>query len=91
MIVVEPILSLRDLAPAAATIRFESVASFAELRGILKAECPGLYEGVFGPDGTLRDSVLLFVNQEKVGADEIECLVLADGDRVSLVPAIVGG
>ncbi len=90
MISVEPILNLRDLVPDGAALRFEAVPTFADLRGRLRTDCPGLYEGVFNGDGTLRDSVLLFVNQVNVGSDA-DAIRLSDGDTIALVPAIVGG
>ena len=79
------------MATGESEIHIEFTASFGELRQQLRRKCPNLYEGVFSADGSLRDTVLLFLNQEKVSADELNRLALKDADRLVFVPAIVGG
>ncbi len=66
----------------------------ADLSSILNRlfeEYPGLESQLLNEDGTLRSFVNLYVNDEDVRfLDGLKTRV-ADGDSVSIVPAIAGG
>jgi sulfur-carrier protein adenylyltransferase/sulfurtransferase len=52
---------------------------------------PGLRRHLYSPDGTLRNFVSVFLNEEDVRNRERGATPTKDGDVVSIVPAIAGG
>ncbi len=62
-----------------------------EVLDALEANCPGIKARICDEQGNLRRFVNFYVNSEDIrfldGADT----QLADGDEVSIVPAIAGG
>jgi len=65
--------------------------SIREVLDSLEANCPGIKARICDDQGNLRRFVNFYVNSEDIrfldGADT----ALADGDEVSIVPAIAGG
>src|SRR5512142_1166822 len=80
----------RPEAGGRAEVRVEGATVGAALAALGRAH-PGLAGRLLGPDGAPRRYVSVFVNDEDVrqlgGVDA----VLADGDEVTIVPAISGG
>jgi adenylyltransferase/sulfurtransferase len=66
-------------------------ATVAAALDALLADFPGLRPHLLGEDGRLRSFVNLFVNGEDVRTRSGLQTVLADGDRLAIVPAIAGG
>ena len=82
---------LRELTADEGTVSADGAATLAELVERLDAEYPGMRERLCDDDGELRRFVNVFVNGEDVrylaGLDS----ALAEGDEVSIVPAVAGG
>jgi len=57
----------------------------------LELRYPGIQQRLYDDDGRLRRFVNLYVNDEDVRFLQGEDTVLAEGDQVSIVPAIAGG
>jgi molybdopterin converting factor small subunit len=52
---------------------------------------PGFNQGLFGPDGELRQFVNVYLNDEDIRyLGRLEARV-QDGDTVSILPAVAGG
>jgi MoaD family protein len=74
--------------------RAELSVEAAELSTILDhlfEEYPGLRSQLLNEDGTLRSFVNLYVNDEDIRFLDGLKTSVADGDSVSIVPAIAGG
>lgn len=57
----------------------------------LDARHPGLAERIFGPDGELRRFVNVFVAEEDIRFLDGLSTPVADGQTISVVPAVAGG
>jgi sulfur-carrier protein len=66
-------------------------SNLARLIDVLDAGMPGMRSVVFDSAGEIADSINIYVNGENIrylqGADTI----LADGDKVSIIPAAAAG
>lgn len=82
---------LRSLTADRGELEAVAAATLRELVERLDADYPGLRERLCEDDGELRRFVNVFVNGEDVrylaGLDS----AIADGDEVSIVPAVAGG
>ncbi len=63
----------------------------AEVLADLESQCPGISERLFDENGQVRRFVNIFVNGEEI--DHLDGLdsAVANGDVLSIVPAIAGG
>ncbi len=81
---------LRELSGGAAEVALES-GTLAEVLAALDATHPGFRGRLFDDGGDLRRFVNVFVAEEDIRfLDGIDTAV-ADGDVVSIVPAVAGG
>jgi len=81
---------LRKLTGGADEVSVEA-ASVGGLIDSLEAAYPGLKERLCDEAGEIRRFVNLYVNDEDVRFLQGKDTVIADGDQVSIVPAIAGG
>ena len=65
--------------------------SVSELIAALEKSYPGMKERLCDESGHLRRFVNVFKNQEDIRFLKKEATPLAEGDEVSIVPAIAGG
>lgn len=73
-----------------ATIECEG-GSIAELMDTLDQTCPGIKKRLCDDSGELRRFVNFYVNSEDIRFLDGKTTALADGDEVSIVPAVAGG
>ena len=66
-------------------------ATVRELIDDLEARYPGMKERLCDKDGKPRGFVNIYVNQQDVRFLQGEDTALAEGDEVSIIPAIAGG
>lgn len=59
--------------------------------GQLRARFHGVHERLFDPQGRLRGSVLVFVNEEDIRFLREHETPLKPGDEVTIIPAYAGG
>ncbi|HAB15564.1 MAG TPA: MoaD/ThiS family protein [Verrucomicrobiota bacterium] len=57
----------------------------------LRVRFHGVHERLFNPDGHLRGSVLVFVNEEDIRFLREHETPLQSGDEVTIIPAFAGG
>lgn len=81
---------LRELAGGESRLRLAAATVGGALDELL-ARHPGLRRHLRTEDGTLREHVNVFRNQEDVRYLEGEATRLDDGDEVVIVPSIAGG
>jgi sulfur-carrier protein len=81
---------LQKLTKDQATVECEG-ATIAELLDSLEQNCPGIKERLCDESGKLRRFVNFYLNSEDIRFLAGEATELADGDEVSIVPAIAGG
>jgi sulfur-carrier protein len=65
--------------------------SIADLLEQLEVKCPGIKARLCDDSGQPRRFLNLYVNDEDIRFLEGTATVLADGDKVSIVPAVAGG
>jgi sulfur-carrier protein len=65
--------------------------SVAELLEQLDVSCPGIKARLCDDSGQPRRFLNLYVNDEDIRFLEGTATALADGDKVSIVPAVAGG
>jgi len=81
---------LRQHAGGQSTVRVEG-ATIGEVLNTLVAQFPGMAGQVLTDDGTLHRFVNVYVNDDDVRyLDQLDTKV-ADGDTVSILPAVAGG
>jgi sulfur-carrier protein len=66
-------------------------ATIAALIDSLETNCPGIKARLCDENGKLRRFVNFYLNSEDIRFLENEATEIADGDEVSIVPAIAGG
>jgi sulfur-carrier protein len=66
-------------------------SSVADLIDQLETSCPGIKARLCDDSGQPRRFLNLYVNDEDIRFLEGVATPLADGDRVSIVPAVAGG
>jgi molybdopterin converting factor small subunit len=81
---------LQKLTKDQATVECEG-GTIAELLDSLEHNCPGIKERLCDESGKLRRFVNFYLNSEDIRFLDGEATELADGDEVSIVPAIAGG
>ena len=81
---------LRELSGGAAEVSLDS-GSLAEVLASLEANHPGFQGRLFGDDGELRRFVNIFVADEDIRFLDGLGTPVADGEVVSIVPAVAGG
>lgn len=81
---------LRSLTGDADKVTAEG-ATLGELVEQLERAYPGMRDRMCEPDGQLRRFVNVYVNGEDVRFLDGIATGLADGDEVSIVPAVAGG
>lgn len=81
---------LRELSGGAAEVSLDS-GSLAEVLVSLEANHPGFRGRLFGDDGELRRFVNVFVADEDIRFLDGLGTPVADGEVVSIVPAVAGG
>lgn len=81
---------LQKLTNDQATVECEGT-TIADLIDSLETSCPGIKARLCDENGKLRRFVNFYLNSEDIRFLENEATELADGDEVSIVPAIAGG
>jgi|SRR5207245_2678071 molybdopterin synthase sulfur carrier subunit len=81
---------LRELSGGAAEVAVEG-ATVAEVLKALEAAHPGFGDRLFDEGGSLRRFVNVFVADEDIRFLEGTDTEVADGQTVSIVPAVAGG
>ena len=81
---------LRNLTAGAGEIKVEA-GTVGEALKALDAAHPGFAERVFDPSGELRRFVNVFVADEDVRFLDGLATPVADGQTISVVPAVAGG
>lgn len=57
----------------------------------LEKQYPGIWERLYGEDGSIRRFVNVYVNEEEIRFLNGEETKVEEGDRISIIPAIAGG
>jgi MoaD family protein len=81
---------LRNLAGGSSEVKVEGATVGAVLEGLERAH-PGFRERLFDDAGKLRRFVNVFVAEEDVRFLKGLDTAVADGETVSIVPAVAGG
>ena len=68
-----------------------SPGTVATAVGELHDRFNGIRDRLLDTGGSIRGSVLIFVNQEDIRFLQNQDTVLKDGDEISIIPAIAGG
>lgn len=89
-VTLQPILGFRDLLGGLSDVVI-AAATLGDVLSWLAAAHPRLHEKIVTSDGRLRDSVLIFVNDQQVDECAITEAKLEDGARILVVPSIAGG
>jgi molybdopterin converting factor small subunit len=81
---------LRTLTSGAGEVRLEG-QTVGEVLSALEAAHPGFADRLFDESGSLRRFVNVFVGDEDVRFQKALDTEVADGQTVSIVPAVAGG
>ncbi len=81
---------LRGFAGGAKEVRVEAATAGEAVEALCTLH-PGLRRHLYGPDGTLRSFVSVFVNDQDIRSHTRGATPVHPGDVVSIVPAIAGG
>ena len=82
--------TLRTLTGGASEVALEG-ATVGEVLTALESVHPGFKDRLLDADGTLRRFVNLYVADDDVRFREGMDTAVADGDTVSIIPAVAGG
>lgn len=81
---------LRNLTGDSAEVEVE-VGDISSMIAALEAKHPGLKDRLCDENGKLRRFVNVYINEEDIRFMDGENTKIAEGDQVSIVPAIAGG
>jgi molybdopterin synthase sulfur carrier subunit len=81
---------LRGLTKEQETVEAEG-QTIGDIVANLEKQYPGLKERLCDDNGEIRRFVNVYLNQEDIRFKEGNQTAVADGDEVSIVPAIAGG
>ena len=81
---------LRPQTGGSASVAFDG-ATIGEVLGAMVAAHPGLAGQVFSADGSLHKFVNIYVNDDDVRYTGGLETPVADGDEVTILPAVAGG
>jgi sulfur-carrier protein len=81
---------LQKLTQDQATVECEA-GDITELLEALEQSCPGIKARICDDEGKLRRFINFYVNNEDIRFLDGQSTSLADGDEVSIIPAIAGG
>jgi molybdopterin synthase sulfur carrier subunit len=81
---------LQNLTGGEASVSLEAT-SINALLAALEERFPGILARVCDEDGKLRRFLNVYVNSEDIRFLDHQATALADGDEVSIVPAVAGG
>lgn len=84
-----PVL-LRSLTGGKGDVAVEA-GSVQEIIETLEGQFPGMKERLYDEAGSLRRFINIYVNSEDIRSKDGDQTVVADGDEISIVPAIAGG
>lgn len=76
---------------ASVSLESSEVANVNQLLQALESRFPGILERLCDTEGKLRRFLNVYVNKEDIRFLEHQATPLADGDEVSIVPAVAGG
>lgn len=82
---------LRNLTGGEGKVVVEQAGDLRQIVRALEQQHPGLAERILDEDGELRRFVNVFVRDEDVRFQDGLDTEVADGDVVSIVPAVAGG
>lgn len=66
-------------------------SNISELIEDIENRYPGLKERIYDETGEIRRFINIYVNEEDIRFIDGEKTAVADGDEVSIIPAIAGG
>ena len=81
---------LRRLTAGESVVEVEG-ATVAEVLGALETQYPGFRERIYDADGKLRQFVNIYKNDEDIRFGSGLETQVAQGDDLSIVPAVAGG
>jgi sulfur-carrier protein len=90
MIKVRIPLTLRRLTGHEEVVELNA-ANVGEVVDALHSRFNGIRDRLVDETGSIRKSVLVFVNEEDIRFLQNESTLLKDGDEISIVPAFAGG
>ena len=82
---------LRPFLDGQDTVAVETEGAVGELLRQLAAANGDLGKHLFGADGSLRNFVNVYVNEEDIRYQDGEATAVKNGDTISIVPSIAGG
>ena len=90
-VIVELPPPLRQFSAGAARLTLPDTPSLADAIAVLSRTHPSLSRKVISADGSFYDFVGVFLNRRSVAGSAARDVKLADGDVLSLLPAMAGG
>ncbi|MCK9306359.1 MAG: MoaD family protein [Methanoculleus sp.] len=81
----------REILGSDLPIEFPDGAVMATILAALRGRAGDEGDAIFDGAGRLRTHVILMRNGRRVKRDELDTLVLADGDEVAIFPPVAGG
>ncbi len=81
---------LRKLTAGESVVEVEG-ASVADVLGALETRYPGFKERIYDAEGNLRQFVNIYKNDEDIRFGSGLETEIAEGDELSIVPAVAGG
>lgn len=81
---------LRKLTAGESVVEVEG-ASVVEVLGALETQYPGFKERIYDGEGNLRQFVNIYKNDEDIRFGSGLETEIAEGDELSIVPAVAGG
>lgn len=82
--------ALRQFADGHDTLDLDG-GTVADVMSQLADRFPELKKHLFADDGSVRNFVMVFVNEDDIRDKDNMKTALSDGDEVAIVPAIAGG
>lgn len=88
---VKTFAQIKDILGAESFLEFQDGASMRELLKSLRQRAGKSEDQLFSRDGDLHSNLVLMMNGARIYEEDIDSLILSEGDEITLLSPVSGG
>lgn len=91
IITIKAFARFREILGSETTEEVPEGITLAELLKQIAGKSPKIKTALYEDDSTLRRYVILMQNKKRVNQEDVQTIVLSDGDEIAIYPPVAGG